>query len=155
MILSVLSDISSDPHYTSPSAIFDLGTGSGILAIAAAKLFAVPVIANDIDSHAVQNAQENSLLNRLESFITTTTTPTEAIAGQFELIIANVYGEVLIQLAPQVSRLSAPGATLILSGITELVCDSVIDAYTSSADTWRIEQELSEGGWVCLVLKRL
>lgn len=153
MIVQTLSDLSESIN---PRTIFDLGTGSGILAIAAAKLWNVPVLANDIDEHAISNARENAELNRIDHLITFNTVLTPEVQGSFDLIIANVYGEVLIQLAPEVTRLAAPNATLILSGITELVRDGVVSAYTSPTPlaSWSLVDEKSEGEWVALTLQK-
>lgn len=153
MILQTLSDLSES---LTPRSIFDLGTGSGILAIAAAKLWNVQVLANDIDEHAISNARENAELNQTGQLITFNTVLTPEVQGSFDLIIANVYGEVLIQLASEVTRLAAPHATLILSGITELVRDGVVSAYTSPTPlaSWSLVDEKSEGEWVALTLQK-
>lgn len=155
MILETLSRL-SDLSSFSPVSVFDLGTGSGILAIAAAKLWKVSVFANDIDPHAIGNAQDNAHLNRVSDLITFDTTPATQVDGPFDLIIANVYGEVLIQLAPEIARVAAPGAILILSGITELVRDAVVSAYTSPSPTptWVVEDEVCDDEWVSLRLRR-
>lgn len=134
-------------------SIFDLGTGSGILAIAAAKIFSRPVDAIDNDPYAITNAHDNVALNELSHLITPSTTPIEHLTSQYNLILANLYGEVLVSLAPEVSRLAQPGCVAIMSGITELVLDSVIDAYTSEHG-WVVDEELSDSGWHCVTLVR-
>jgi ribosomal protein L11 methyltransferase len=134
-------------------SIFDLGTGSGILAIAAAKLFQRPVVAVDNDPYAIVNAVDNVSLNRLTDLITPTTTPVEDIRAPFNLILANLYGEVLVALAPEVTRLALPGARAIVSGITELVRDAVVNTYTETHG-WSLEEEHSDSGWHCLSLIR-
>jgi ribosomal protein L11 methyltransferase len=151
MILGVLSTLAQKGH--TAHSVFDLGTGSGILAIAAAKLFDTTVVANDIDPHAIANADENSLLNKTTHLINNTTAPIQEITGSFDLIIANVYGEVLVELTAEITRLASFNCTLILSGISELVRDMVIASYTA-ASLWTLDEELSEGGWICLTLKR-
>ena len=150
MILSVLGDfVPAQPI----SRVFDLGTGSGILAIAAAKLFNAPVIATDIDPLAINNARENIELNGASHLVSASTDPISAIKGSFPLILANLYGEALVQMCGDITRLAGPGCTAILSGITELVCDSVTEAFCA-AHGWQLTQELSQPGWVCLVLTR-
>jgi ribosomal protein L11 methyltransferase len=151
MILGVLSELAQGGY--KPHSVFDLGTGSGILAIAAAKLFGAQVLANDIDPHAIENAEENSTLNNTIALIQNTTATIQEISGSFDLIIANVYGEVLVQLASEVTRLAATPCTLILSGISELVRDSVVERYTEALG-WELSGELSEGGWVCVILRK-
>lgn len=152
MILETLSRHSTNVA-RSDLSIFDLGTGSGILAIAAAKLLNRPVVAIDNDPYAITNAIDNVSLNGLSHLITPSTTPIEEIPGPFHLILANLYGEVLVTLAPHVDRLTQPGALTFMSGITELVRDAVVDAYVSNG-TWGIEDEQSDSGWHCLVLRK-
>jgi ribosomal protein L11 methyltransferase len=134
-------------------SIFDLGTGSGILAIAAAKLFNRTVEAVDNDPYAIINAKDNVTLNHLSHLIEPSTTPIEKLTTPYNLILANLYGEVLVQLAPEVTRLALPGCIAIMSGITELVRDSVADTYTENHG-WTIEEEQSDSGWHCIVLTK-
>lgn len=134
-------------------SIFDLGTGSGILAIAAAKLFDRSVEAVDNDPYAITNAHDNVALNNLSHLITPSTTPIENLTTPYNLILANLYGEVLVQLAPEVTRLALPGCIAIMSGITELVRDSVVDTYTENHG-WTMEEEQSDSGWHCIVLTK-
>lgn len=152
MILEVLSKLAPALSQQELS-IFDLGTGSGILAIAAAKRFNRTVEAVDNDPHAITNAKDNVALNHLSHLITPSTTPIEALTTPYNLILANLYGEVLVQLAPEVTRLALPGCIAIMSGITELVRDSVIDTYTENHG-WVVEDEQSDSGWHCVTLTR-
>jgi ribosomal protein L11 methyltransferase len=152
MILETLSGLAPTLRREDLS-IFDLGTGSGILAIAAAKLFQRPVMAVDIDPYAIVNAVDNVSLNRLTDLITPSTTPVEDIRSPFNLILANLYGEVLVALAPEVTRLALPGARAIVSGITELVRDTVVDTYIDTHG-WSLEEDRSDSGWHCLSLTR-
>lgn len=134
-------------------SIFDLGTGSGILAIAAAKLFHRTVEAVDNDPYAITNAEDNVALNHLSHLIAPSTTPIENLTTPYNLILANLYGEVLVQLAPEVTRLALPGCIAIMSGITELVRDSVVDTYTENHG-WVVDEEQSDSGWHCIVLTK-
>lgn len=152
MVLSELSEFLKR-NRTSPHSILDLGTGSGILAIAAAIAVRVPVVAIDIDPGAIDNAIDNATLNNVRDLLHLSTTPLQEVAGPFNLILANLYGEVLTNLASEVTRVAAPRATAILSGITELVWDTVRETYTSSFG-WRVISEASDGGWMCAVLER-
>lgn len=133
--------------------IFDLGTGSGILAIAASKLFNARTLGNDIDAGALQNARDNIRLNDVGHLVTVCDTPLHNISGSFDLVLANLYGEVLCSLAPEVTRIAKPGATAILSGITEIVWDSVWQAYESHHH-WELISEQSEGDWMCAVIRK-
>jgi ribosomal protein L11 methyltransferase len=152
MILETLSERAAKLTRTDLS-IFDLGTGSGILAIAAAKLFNRPVEAVDNDPYAITNAADNVALNGLSHLISPSTTPIEDLKLPFNLIVANLYGEVLVQLAPEVTRLALPGCVAIMSGITELVRDSVVETYINNHG-WVLDEEKSENGWHCVTLRR-
>lgn len=150
MILGELSRFKPRQPIT---AAFDLGTGSGILAIAAAKLFGAPVTAIDIDPLAAANATENVALNGVENLVTVSTDPIQSVQGSFPLILANLYGEALVSLSAEVARVAAPGCVAFLSGITEIVCDQVTDAFCGKHG-WRLEREVAQGDWMSLVLSR-
>jgi ribosomal protein L11 methyltransferase len=96
----------------------DLGTGSGILAIAARKLGAAKVLAGDFDPHAVRVAKENGLANqtpevRFQKFDLTTWQPRAA----YEVVLANVFSGILIAAVETITKCVKPGGALILSGI--------------------------------------
>lgn len=152
MILQTVSEM-APTLLSKPLSILDLGTGSGILAIAAAKLFECPVEAIDNDPLAISNAQDNVQLNRVSHLIKLSTTPVESFKSPFNLILANVYGEVLVKLAAEITRLAAPACVLILSGITEIVRDSVVETYTEKFG-WTVRRERNEEGWCCITLER-
>jgi len=79
--------------------------------------------------------------------------PLDAFHGPYELLLANVYGEVLVASAPTLTRLAAPRARLIISGVTELVKDSVEAAFTEN-EAWELLSERGENDWMCLTLAR-
>jgi len=147
MVLLELCEYAKQPRNT-PPRIFDLGTGSGILAIAAAKLLNTKVEGNDIELGAIDNARDNIALNDLQDKITVSNKDITEFSGHYDLILANVYGEVLMNLAPEVTRLSKPGTTAILSGITEIVWDQVWSVYGDKYG-WDLASEQNEGGWIC------
>src|SRR5512137_1484621 len=95
--------------------VLDAGTGSGLLAIAARRLGAGRVAANDNDPVAVAVAAENAERNgvRLEL----TGEPPAAIPGAFDLVVANILANVLVELAPSLAGKTAPGGELVLAGI--------------------------------------
>ena len=112
-----------------PGSFLDVGTGSGILAIAAARLGAKRVVATDNDQQALKHARENAKLNSLSkrirwvvSDITTEPLPT----GRFEVVCANLYGLLLIGAAQ--ALVQSTKKTLVLSGIREQETDAVADA---------------------------
>jgi ribosomal protein L11 methyltransferase len=104
------------PIMHSPS-VLDVGTGSGILAIAAVQLGAQRVCAVDIDPQAIEVARENLAANGLLDQVECSTTPLQSVEGCFDIILANILSEELVRLAPQLSKRLAAGGSLVLSGI--------------------------------------
>lgn len=152
MVLTALAELVTAAEPLSPTAVLDFGTGSGILAIAAALLCKLHVDAIDIDEGAIENARDNAALNNVSELVSLSTTPIELLTGPYDLILANVYGEVLMSLSKEVTRLAKPGAIAILSGITEIVWDQVWQTYSELG--WTLVSEQSETGWMCAVLRR-
>ncbi|HEY5523686.1 MAG TPA: 50S ribosomal protein L11 methyltransferase [Desulfuromonadaceae bacterium] len=104
------------PLLTVPS-LLDLGTGSGILAIAASLLGAGRILALDIDPDAVVVARDNLALNGLSDSVECGTAPLESLTERFDIILANILAEELVRLAPYLTERLQPGGALILSGI--------------------------------------
>jgi ribosomal protein L11 methyltransferase len=114
LCLEALSD-----HFESispPQRILDVGTGSGILAMAGAALGAAEVIACDIDSEACQVARANIQQNQLTQQISITDDPLDKISGQYDLVLANILAAENIRLADQLVERLAPKGRLVLSG---------------------------------------
>jgi ribosomal protein L11 methyltransferase len=97
------------------ASMLDVGTGSGLLAIAARKLGAGRVAANDNDPVAVAVAAENAARNGAD--LELTGEPPAAIPGRFDLVVANILANVLVELAPELAGRMAPGGELVLAGI--------------------------------------
>jgi ribosomal protein L11 methyltransferase len=97
------------------ASVLDVGTGSGLLAIAARKLGAGRVAANDNDPVAVAVAAENAARNGAD--LELTGEPPAAIPGRFDLVVANILANVLVELAPELAARMAPGGELVLAGI--------------------------------------
>lgn len=113
-----------------PGSFLDVGTGSGILAIAAARLGAKQVVATDNDEQALEHARANAKLNGLSRRIRWVVSDITADAlpvGRFDIISANLYGMLLVGAAPSLVR--ATKKYLILSGIREQETDMVADAF--------------------------
>ena len=125
-------------------SILDYGCGSGILAIAAAKLGAKEVLGVDIDLQAVSAAKSNAELNTVSARFEDST---KEIKGQFDIVVANILSNPLKALAPAICAHVRPGGRLALSGILTEQSDDLIEAYSpyvalSVAD--------NRDGWVCL-----
>jgi len=99
--------------------VLDLGTGTGILAIAAKKLGASRVLALDIDYRACRIAFENLKKNGIQKGVSVVAAGIEAARGPFQIIVANIKAEVLAGMIKDLSPLLSPEGRLILSGIME------------------------------------
>lgn len=132
--------------------VVDVGTGSGVLAITAAKLGAASVSAMDNDPDAVENARENIVANgvetRVEAHVDDLTTTTTAPA---DLVTANLTGTLLSQHAADLWRLVRPGGSLIVSGFNVDEKARVTEAMTAH---FALTEEAEEEDWFAFVLTR-
>jgi ribosomal protein L11 methyltransferase len=135
-----------------PASVLDLGTGSGILAMAAARLGAGRVCAVDIDPEAVEVARENLAINGLVERIECSTTPLEALDGHFDVILANILAEELVRLAPQLAARLARGGVLILSGILAEKEAFVRSGFASQPLAYR--ETARQGEWVAMLYRK-
>ncbi len=134
----------------------DLGTGSGVLAIAAAKAFRTPVVASDIDRQAVDAARANARLNRAAPFITAlratgTNAPAIRQGGPYALIFANILLGPLLRLAVPIKRLTASGTHVVLSGLLPAQANAVLAIYR--AQGFALRRRIVLQGWVTLMLR--
>jgi ribosomal protein L11 methyltransferase len=129
----------------------DVGTGSGILAIAMRKLGITQVVAIDIDPTALENASENAELNGLAEGIRFSAAPLASIRGRFDLITANILSSVLIDMAQQLKARLRPGGSLILAGILRREAASVAAAYRPDL---RLVRTQIDRAWTALMLQR-
>ncbi|TWJ14336.1 50S ribosomal protein L11 methyltransferase [Geobacter argillaceus] len=98
--------------------VLDLGSGTGILAIASAKLQAASVVAIDLDWRAATSCHDNVRINREERRVLTVCGELACLANhQFDLILANIYADILLAVADQLVSLTRPGGSILLSGI--------------------------------------
>jgi ribosomal protein L11 methyltransferase len=135
--------------------ILDLGTGSGILAIAAAKLWPARIVATDIDPASVRMTRENALANGVGGRIAAFVGPgLHAVPrrGRFDLVLANIQVRPLAALAPAIRRRIGPGARVILSGL--LRADEVEALAAYRAQGLVLEARYPLGEWVTLLLAR-
>ena len=132
-------------------SVLDVGTGSGVLAIAARKLGAGRVVGNDIDPAAVRIAQENAAANKAEN-LELTDRPLERLRGEFDVVVANLYAGVLVQLAPRLAARLAPEGLLIVTGILAPQANEV--ALALSREGLRQAGKRASGEWVLLRYER-
>jgi ribosomal protein L11 methyltransferase len=141
-----------DQHPLQHARVLDYGCGSGILAIAAAKLGAQRVAGVDIDPMAVQAAKANALSNGVEAHFWL---PGDEPVPQADIVVANILANPLKELAPLLAASVAPGGWLVLSGILSEQAPSVIATYQSATQNeLHLAIEAEEEGWVCLVGRR-
>ena len=135
--------------------ILDVGTGSGVLAIAAARALHAHVLATDIDAFAVRTARSNASHNRAGSLLSVVladgvgarTIRTHAL---YDLIFANILLGPLKRIATPLRRLAAPGGRVVLSGVLPSQANAVIAAYRPLA----LQRRLDIDSWTTLVLVR-
>ncbi len=106
-------------HSNSPASILDIGTGSGILAIAAACLGADAVLALDTDACARSEARANVCMNPGATNVTVADTPLDSVPGPFDIILANLRLPTLVQLAEPIKSRLSPMGSVVLSGFRE------------------------------------
>ena len=137
--------------------VLDLGTGSGVLAIAAAKAFHTRVIGTDIDRIAVIAAASNARLNRAGPMVTlahATGTKAPAIGARapYDLIFANILMAPLLRLAVALSYLAAPHGRVVLSGLLPAHANAILAIYRAQGLV--LVRRFPLEGWMTLVLKR-
>jgi ribosomal protein L11 methyltransferase len=137
--------------------VLDLGTGSGVLAIAAAKILRARVIASDIDRVAIEAARANARLNRTApstTFVRAAGANARAIAAgaPYDLIFANILLGPLLRLAVPLRRFAGPRTRIVLSGLLPGHANAVLAIYC--AQGFMLERRIPLDGWLTLVLKR-
>ena len=141
-----------------PRRVLDVGTGTGVLAISAAKALHREVLASDIDPLSVRVARDNARLNGTGDLVQTIratgfSAPEFARRGPFDLVLANILANPLRQMATPMARHLAPSALVILSGLLPHQAQSVIAAYRSCGLV--LKQQLKIEGWSSLLMQRV
>ncbi len=133
--------------------VLDVGTGSGILSICAAQNGAEHVDAVDIDELSVKISKENISLNGLTEKISVKQGDLlDTVGGTYDIIIANIVADIIIQLFGSVKPFLKPDGLLLVSGIILERKQEVADAALQSG--FAIENEKTDGGWACFLLKK-
>jgi ribosomal protein L11 methyltransferase len=139
-----------------PRRVLDLGTGTGVLAISAAKALRIKVLASDIDPLSVKVARDNARLNGTDEFVKTIraaglSAPQFATNGPFDLVLANILANPLRQMATPMARHLACSAMIILSGLLPHQAQSVIAAYRGRGLV--LERQIQIEGWSSLLMR--
>jgi ribosomal protein L11 methyltransferase len=137
--------------------VLDIGTGSGVLAIAAAKIFHTRPLASDIDPVAVAAARDNARLNRVGPLVSLahapgTRDPRILRGAPYDLIFANILLGPLTRLAAPIARLVAPGGRVVLSGLLPSHANAARSIY--AAQGLHLERRRDLEGWTTLILRR-
>jgi len=140
------------------AVVLDIGTGTGILAIAAAKALHSPVVATDIDARAVSIARDNARSNGVALCIEVVLTAGIGIQrlhrrAPFNLVLANILLEPLTGFATRLARLVAPNGHVVLSGLLNAQARPAVASYRARG--FAFAQRITLGGWTTLVVKRL
>ncbi len=134
--------------------VLDVGCGSGILAIAAAKLGAREVLAVDVDADCVRVTDENARLNGVDGVVRSRcgsageAWPFEEPAAEFDVVVANIIARVIIEIAPDLARALTVGGRLIVSGVIGEREREVVDSLTMAG--LRVGEVRAMGDWRCI-----
>ena len=140
-----------------PRHVLDVGTGTGVLAIAAARALRRPVASGDIDPVAVEAARSNALHNRAGAYLRPVVAkgvghPRLQAGAPYDLVFANILARPLMRLAPSIASVATPGADVILSGLQARDVPGVLAAYRAQGLTLAGRRDLE--GWASLHLRR-
>jgi ribosomal protein L11 methyltransferase len=141
-----------------PRRVLDLGTGTGVLAIAAAKALRIEVLASDIDPLSVRVGRDNARLNGAGDLVETIqatgfSAPQFAHRGPFDLVLANILANPLRQMATPMARQLARSALVILSGLLPHQAQGVIAAYRARGLV--LERHIQIEGWSSLLMRNV
>ncbi len=140
-----------------PSRVLDLGTGTGVLALAAARLLRRRVLASDIDPWSVRDARRNAARNGLRTLVRVGRCDGWRSAwprreAPFDLVLANILARPLCAMAPELARHLLPGGSAILSGLLTRQIPWVAGMHRTQG--LRLRHVVVEGDWAALVLRR-
>ena len=146
-----LESVESLVRAITPSGVLDVGTGSGILAIAGLKRGVRTAVGLDIDSNALRAARENARLNGVEASLRLIHGGPDAVRGIWPLVLANIRAAELMAMAPALVRRIASRGRLVLSGIPQAVAQDVSGTYTRMGLAQCDSR--SRDGWTALIFR--
>ncbi len=152
MCLEALEDVIAKDRAIKAWEVLDVGTGTGILGIACAKLGAEKVLCLDVDKKAVSIARENIQMNDVADRVRAAGRDVTSLEGSFDLIVANLTEKILTKLRPTLVDLLRPRGYLIISGI--IIDNRAMIEESFLADPLVLHHLLAEKEWICYVLKK-
>ena len=136
--------------------VLDCGCGTGILGICALKLGAQECVGYDIDEWSADNTRHNAVINHVDDHLTSLcgdSSILDTVNGKFDVVLANINRNILLQDMPRFVNMMSPGATLILSGFYESDC-LLLESKAQQLGLKLIATK-TDGDWACMVLKSL
>jgi ribosomal protein L11 methyltransferase len=140
------------PGFPQPPSILDVGTGSGVLAIAAQKLGAQRILALDIDPVAIESALKNAAANQIVGNLEFRLGSLKGLRRVFDIVVANLLPQEILQMAPSLAKRISPRGYLIISGILGRQKQEIASAFFERG--LKLRQETASKSWACLVLSR-
>lgn len=131
------------------ASVLDVGCGSGVLGITAARFGAPRVFAVDVSPAAVEATRRNAERNGVDAVLDADRTPVAELEGPFDIVLANILAPTLVAVADDLQRLTAPGGVLIVSGMLDTKYDHVVEALAPM----RLVERQAGQGWVALILR--
>ena len=132
--------------------LLDVGTGSGILALASLRFGTPAAVGTDVDPESLRVARENAEANGLSDRFELTGEPPDALGRAFSTVVANILAQPLIDLAPAIAAATAPGGRVLLAGILETQVPEVEAAFVAAG--LRTRTVRTQGEWALLELDR-
>jgi ribosomal protein L11 methyltransferase len=131
------------------ATVLDVGCGSGVLAVVAARLGSPYVEAIDITPAAVEATEENARRNGVGRVISASGRPLTSVDETFDIVLANLLAPVLVELAPDLRRVVSPSGALVVSGVLATSHDHVVEALAPM----QVVETLTREGWAGLLLR--
>lgn len=137
---------------TSGDRVLDVGTGSGILSIAAVKLGAAEAMAVDIEASAIENARANCVLNDVDAQVVLMQYSVDRVSGIFDVVVANIISSILLPMVPELAKRLHPEGYAILGGILDREREALCTALDKAGLI--LDEMLHDGEWLCAIVHK-